>query len=57
MGDKVLVALGECLRKNFSQDLAGRIGGDEFILYLACDGKARKPCGTSFPGCGRTGTG
>ena len=41
MGDKVLVALGECLRKNFSQDLAGRIGGDEFILYLACDGKSR----------------
>ncbi|BDF45525.1 GGDEF domain-containing protein [Eisenbergiella sp.] len=41
MGDKVLVALGECLRKNFSQDLAGRIGGDEFILYLACDGKSQ----------------
>jgi len=35
MGDKVLVAFAELLRENTSRDdIIGRIGGDEFVIFL-----------------------
>ena len=34
-GDKVLHAIGQAIRQNFRQgDIKGRIGGDEFIVFL-----------------------
>ena len=36
MGDKILIRFSELIKKIIgSQDLAGRMGGDEFIAYLA----------------------
>lgn len=34
LGDQVLETLGQAIQTVFPQALSGRIGGDEFILYL-----------------------
>ena len=34
-GDKVLILLSQRLKASFPQALVGRVGGDEFIVYLA----------------------
>ena len=33
-GDKVLVSLAQSIKSAFSQAVAGRVGGDEFVVYL-----------------------
>lgn len=36
-GDRVLKLLATAMKECFPDDVTGRIGGDEFIIYLACD--------------------
>ena len=34
-GDKVLILFSQCLKTSFPQDTVGRVGGDEFVVYLS----------------------
>lgn len=39
-GDKILVDLAECLKRNFRKaDIVGRVGGDEFIAFMEYSGE------------------
>ena len=36
-GDEVLIKLANTMQESFKSGICGRIGGDEFIIYLALD--------------------
>lgn len=39
-GDKILIDLAECLKRNFRKaDIVGRVGGDEFIAFMEYNGE------------------
>lgn len=51
-GDRAITAVAETLRKHFRKtDIVGRIGGDEFMIYLRGVSDEEQLCGSTARLC------